>query len=115
MSNDTVGGLSNDTVGGPGEAWVYAPCDRTRDAGEGSAVENEEAGEAPEGYDHATSARIEQAVDCGECGERIPAGEWLWLLSQGEVEEAEEVKVVCANCGEAMGCGDIQAPEVNGA
>jgi ribosomal protein S27E len=64
----------------------------------------EETNGAPEGYDHATAARVEQAVECGECGRTIPAGDWLWLLSRGEVEEAEEVKVLCLECGAAAGC-----------
>ncbi len=64
----------------------------------------EETNGAPEGYDHATAARVEQPVDCSECDRTIPAGEWLWLLSQGEVEEAEEVKVLCLDCGAAAGC-----------
>lgn len=68
----------------------------------------DEKSEAPDGYDHATPAQVDQPVDCGECGATIPAGEWLWLLSQGEVGEADEVKVLCASCGSAAGCGELE-------
>jgi hypothetical protein len=75
----------------------------------------EEAGGAPEGYDHATPARIEQPVECSDCGRTIPAGDWLWLFSQGEVETADEVKVVCESCAEAVGCTPIEEIDTNGA
>ena len=74
----------------------------------------EEAGGAPEGFDHATSAKIEQEVECGECGRTIPAGDWLWLFSQGELEKAEEVKVVCEECAEALGCSRVDHVSGNG-
>ncbi len=82
-------------------------------SGGGQAVE--EADEAPEGFDHATAAQIQQVVECGECGQSIPAGEWLWLLSSGDVEAADEVKVLCEKCGQAAGCGDVHEPDANGA
>jgi hypothetical protein len=74
----------------------------------------EEAGGAPDGFDHATSAKIEQAVECAECGRTIPAGDWLWLFSQGELEKADEIKVVCEECAEALGCGPIDHLSGNG-
>jgi hypothetical protein len=74
----------------------------------------EEAHEAPGGYDHATSAQIDQPVECGDCKRMIPAGDWLWLLSQGELAEADEVKVLCPSCGEIAGCGPLEEePEAN--
>jgi hypothetical protein len=75
----------------------------------------EEESGAPEGYDHATPAHIGQAIECGECGRTIPSGEWLWLLSQGEIEAAAEVKVLCSGCGDAAGCGNPEEPDTNGA
>jgi hypothetical protein len=75
----------------------------------------EEPDEAPEGYDHATPAQIEQPVECGDCGRTIPAGEWLWLFSRGDVEEADEVRVVCGGCAETRGCSRFEPFEGNGA
>ena len=68
----------------------------------------QERNEAPEGYDQATAAQVQIAVECGECGRTVPAGDWLWLLSRGDIEVAEEVKVLCPACGEGAGCGDLQ-------
>jgi hypothetical protein len=62
---------------------------------------------APEGFDHATPAQIQRNIECGECGRTVPAGDRLWLLSRGDIEAAEEVKVLCDPCGEAAGCGDL--------
>ena len=74
----------------------------------------EEESGAPEGFGHATSAKLEQEMECGECGRTIPAGDWLWLFSQVELEQAEVVKVMCAECAEAVGCGPIEGFEGNG-
>ena len=63
--------------------------------------------EAPGGYDHATPAQIGQDVPCGECGREVPAGDWVWLLSRGDVTAADEVKVLCQQCGEEAGCGPL--------
>lgn len=70
--------------------------------------------EPPGGYDQATPAQIDRSVECGECGRTIPAGDWLWLLSRGDIDAAEEVKVLCSECGEAAGCGELEEPEVDG-
>ena len=68
----------------------------------------DEARDAPGGYDHATTAQIDQPVECGDCRQTIPAGDWLWLLSRGNLAEADEVKVLCHACGEIAGCGPLE-------